>query len=270
MQYHNIGVYYDKKCSKKQSLIIGDIISTIQKKCNVIDLTATPNANPDLIIILGGDGVALECMNAFLDNKVPFYGVNLGTFGFFMNTPPTNYEQLFSSISEAQKCSINPLECEMTLGAELEKKKVFSINEVTIFRKIQQTVNLSVSINGVVRLRQMKGDGLVICSPIGSSGYNFSLGGPILPINSNLIAITPAASFSPRNWKGAILDNNSFVDIIAQDNKKRPAYIAIDGRIFDEVVEARISVNKKKAVTIMFDKEIPIGEKMIREQFLFQ
>lgn len=259
-KYQNIALISDENnkiaCKKKEKLI---------KKYGFIDLDNNKNQNPDLIIALGGDGTMLHLLHQYEKSKTAFYGINCGTIGFLMNN--YNENNLIKSILEAKISKIHPLR--MTAIDINNKKHVeIAINEVSLIRQLSQASKIKIKINDKERLDYLSGDGVLIATPAGSTAYNMSLRGPILPLDSNIMALTPISPFRPRNWRGAILPSNSKVEFTILDYKNRPVSATSD---FIEVRNVKkVSVEEDKSISfkILFDSNHSLEERIIREQFL--
>ena len=227
-----------------------------------------PDAAPeeaDIVVALGGDGFVLETLHACLERGTPIYGMNRGTVGFLMNQ--YDEENLPARLARAEEVVLHPLAMSATT---LDGKTVnaLAINEVSLLREGRQAAKLKISIDGVARMEELVCDGVLLATPAGSTAYNVSAHGPIVPIGAQLLALTPISAFRPRRWRGALLPNTSEVLIEVLEAEKRPVSATAD---FTEVRDvARVQVHEEGAVDLrlLFDPEHDLEERIIKEQFL--
>lgn len=220
----------------------------------------------DVIVVLGGDGFMLESIHAHAHLGKPFFGLNFGTVGFLMNN--AGHEDLYERIQQAKTIHCHPLHMRaLTMAGE--QVECLAFNEVSVTRHSGQSANCSISINGTVQLDKFVGDGIIVSTPMGSTAYNYSAYGPIIPLGSHLMALTPVSPFRPRRWKGALLPNNSVIEIENLAPSKRPLGATAD---FEEVFDVvKLSVRKDEAtiVRMLFDAGHTLEERIIAEQFAF-
>ena len=219
----------------------------------------------DVIIALGGDGFMLHTLHATRGMDCPVYGMNRGTVGFLMNA--YSVDNLKSRLNAAEAEVINPLEMLATdLNGDVHTG--LAINEVSLFRAGAQAVKLRVTVDGKPRLDELMCDGALLATPAGSTAYNYSALGPILPLGSNVLALTAIAAFRPRRWRGALLPATARVDFDVLERNKRPCMADYDGRSAREVV--RVSVVSKPSInqTVLFDPGHGLQERLLREQFV--
>ena len=220
---------------------------------------------PEVIVVLGGDGFMLQAMHKYMDRKIPFYGMNCGTVGFLLNNyTPT---QLLERINHARSTVLHPL-CMYARTTSGKETELLAINEVSLLRQTRQAAHLRVTIDHVVRINHMIADGILVATPAGSTAYNFSAGGPIIPLGSNIIALTPLSPFRPRRWKGALLPHQSSIYFEILDPKKRPVSVVADFTEVRDVVSVAISEQRKTGISLLFDPEHNLEERMIKEQFM--
>lgn len=217
------------------------------------------------VVALGGDGFMLQTLHATQSLGLPVYGMNCGTIGFLMN----NYavEGLVERLAEAEEAVINPL----AMRAEMVSGKVetaLAINEVSLLRAGPQAAKLQISIDGKVRLDELVCDGALVATPAGSTAYNYSAHGPILPIRSDVLALTAMAAFRPRRWRGALLPKTAVVRFDVLEPKKRPVMADADGRSVRNVVSVEIRSEPKVTHRILFDPGHGLEERLIGEQFV--
>ena len=261
----NIGIVYDH--SNKLALEYTNRIKSILQ----IKQLSTKSSNIDLIIAIGGDGTMLHSIHKFKHLNTKFYGINTGTFGFLMNKlkvdPNQSIENLLNILNHTDEVSIFPLEIEVT---NIKNKifKALAINEASLFRQSYQTAQMNISINNKLQLENFVGDGIMVSTPAGSSAYNLSVGGPILPINSNLLALTPISPFRPRRWKGALLPNDYKISIKILNPTKRAVSAVADFFEIRDVKYVYIKSSTKMSIKLLFDKDQNFEKKIIKEQFL--
>ncbi|WP_289040598.1 NAD kinase [uncultured Aliiroseovarius sp.] len=219
----------------------------------------------DIIVALGGDGFMLETLHDTQDLPAPVYGMNCGTVGFLMNeySPDDLIERLIAAEEEV----INPL----SMRAEDADGKMhtgLAINEVSLLRIGPQAAKLQISVDGRMRLDELACDGALLSTPAGSTAYNYSAHGPILPIGSDVLALTAVAAFRPRRWRGALLPKDALVRFDVLQHEKRPVMADADGRSVRNVVSVEIQSNDQIAHRILFDPGHGLEERLIREQFV--
>lgn len=221
----------------------------------------------DALVVVGGDGFLLHTLHEMLDQgKVkPCYGLNLGTVGFLMN----NYRpdgKIAQRVAKARSVSVRPLEMQVVTQAGKEAC-YYAINEVSLLRETRQTAKLEVKINGRVRMEELAGDGVLVATPAGSTAYNLSANGPILPLGSRMLALTPISPFRPRRWRGAILPDSAEVEFRVREPEKRPVAAVADQKEVREVRDVRIRASRAKELTLLFDPDSSLEERIFSEQF---
>jgi len=218
----------------------------------------------DLIVALGGDGFMLHTLHENQNLQIPVYGMNRGTVGFLMNTYDEN--GLLDRLNRAEQAVINPL----VMKAECRDgstHKALAINEVSLLRAGQQAAKLRITVDGKPRLDELVCDGAMVSTPAGSTAYNYSAHGPILPIGSGVLALTAVAPFRPRRWRGAILPKSSVVRFDVLEPDKRPVMAGADSQPVRDVVSVEISSAQHVSHRILFDPGHGLEERLIREQF---
>ena len=219
----------------------------------------------DVIVALGGDGFMLHTLHKYMDCDKPIYGMNCGSVGFLMNE--YGESGLIERINEAKLATLHPLH--MTARTEGgEEHHALAINEVSMLRQSRQAANLRISIDGKVRLEELMSDGILVSTPAGSTAYNLSVHGPILPIKSNALALTPISPFRPRRWRGAILNHNAVVKIEVLSSDKRPVSAVADFTEVVGVVSVEVKEERAKKINLLFDAGHSLEERIISEQFL--
>ena len=219
----------------------------------------------DIIITLGGDGFMLETLNLTQHLNRPVYGMNCGTVGFLMNE--FSVDSLHTRLERTQEELVNPLR--MTAVTEKGiKYNSLAINEVSLLRGGPQAAKLKVSVDGKVRLKELVCDGALVCTPAGSTAYNYSAHGPILPIGSDVLALTAISAFRPRRWRGALLPKIAKVRLDVLESEKRPVRAFADSRAAGAVISVEIETDPKVKHRILFDPGHGLDERLISEQFV--
>lgn len=221
----------------------------------------------DTIIVLGGDGTMLEALNKFYIKQKKLYGMNLGSLGFLLNPySPDNCHNLIEKINAAQQIHLHPLRMH-AITEQGEEVKAIAFNEVALFRQRRQTAHLSLSVDGVERMAELICDGVMVATPAGSTAYNLSANGPILPLEANVLALTPISAFRPRRWQGAILPATSEITITVHDNDKRPVSATADYTEARHIQSVKIWQSKQLSATILCDPDHHLEERITKEQF---
>jgi NAD+ kinase len=221
-------------------------------------------AEADVIVALGGDGHMLETLRRRLKDKKPVYGMNRGTVGFLMND--YNEDSLPERLLKVESVRIRPLVArfETASGAIVEER---AFNEISVIRQTAQSARLKITVDGAVRMAELLCDGVLVATPAGSTAYNFSAHGPILPINSRLLALTPISAFRPRRWRGALLPHRAHVRIEVLEADKRTVSAAADNLETRDIVAADIREDSAAVVPVLFDPGHALDERILREQF---
>lgn len=227
-----------------------------------------PLAEADAVVVLGGDGFMLQTLHQMLDadRVLPAYGINLGTVGFLMNRY-RNGHKLIDRINNSRAIAIDPLRMEATTQSG-EKIDCCAINEISLLRETRQTAKIEVSVNERVRIAELACDGVLLATPAGSTAYNLSANGPILPLDSKLLALTPISPFRPRRWRGAVLPDRSRVTFRVLAPNKRPVAAVADQREIRDIAEVQISIARDKELTLLFDPGHALDERIVSEQFI--
>jgi len=220
----------------------------------------------DVVVALGGDGLMLQTLHRVMDLDVPVYGMNFGTVGFLMNT--YSEQALDERLHEVQRTRIYPLSME-AMDTSGRTQKALALNEVSLFRATYQAAKVQIIVDGETRLDELICDGVLLSTPAGSTAYNLSAHGPILPIEAQLMALTPISPFRPRRWRGAILTNRAVVKFIAREAGKRPVNAVADNVEFQNVLEVTVQEDRSHGVTLLFDPGTSLEERVLSEQFCF-
>lgn len=224
----------------------------------------TKPAKADVIVALGGDGFMLEALHAHMNSGRPIFGMHRGTVGFLMN--PFNDVKLPQRLAAAQEVIVHPLRMD-TLGSDGRKHTALAINEVSMLRQTRQAAKIRISIDGRVRMKELICDGALLCTPPGSTAYNLSVHGPVLPLDSNILALTPIAPFRPRRWRGAILPHTAVVKFEILERNKRPVSAVADRDEVRDVAQVTVSEDRTVKIRMLFDPEMNLGERILTEQF---
>ena len=218
------------------------------------------------MVALGGDGLMLQTLHKVMDLNVPVYGMNFGSVGFLMNDFGDN--ELMERLNAAKPTHIYPLEMQVS-DAQGKRHTALALNEVSLFRATYQAVKVEILVDGETRLEELICDGVLLATPAGSSAYNLSAHGPIIPITAPLLALTPISPFRPRLWRGAILSNRAVVSFRIKEAEKRPVSAVADNVEFTQVVEVTVRENRKRSVTLLFDPGSSLEERVLIEQFRY-
>ncbi|MDX3929002.1 MAG: NAD kinase [Shinella sp.] len=218
----------------------------------------------DVIVALGGDGFMLQTLHATMISGKRVYGMNRGSVGFLMNRYSSG--DLLDRIANAVENAFRPLEMQ-TIDASGQQRTAFAINEVYLFRQSYQAAKLRVVIDGRVRLDELICDGLLLSTPAGSTAYNLSAHGPILPLEAPLLAMTPVSPFRPRRWRGALLSNKVTVEIEVLEPEKRPVNAVADNTEVKSVTSVRVGESPTMTARILSDPDHSWSERILAEQF---
>jgi len=223
-------------------------------------------ATADAIVALGGDGFMLQTLHRHINDKVPIYGMNRGSVGFLMNE--YHEHDLKERLAAADISRVNPLAMVAT-DSHGKAHKALAINEVSMFRERYQAAKLQITIDGKVRMEELICDGVLVATPAGSTAYNLSAHGPILPIKAPLLALTPISPFRPRRWRGALIPNKAHITITVLESKKRPVSAVADHFETRDVVKVEVEKARNVELYMMFDADRSLEERVLAEQFRF-
>lgn len=218
----------------------------------------------DIIIALGGDGFMLQTMHEVLQDDIPIYGMNRGSVGFMLN----DYDEdgLLDRLERAVEATIRPLRM-TTTDIDGDIKTAVAINEVSLLRETRQSAKIRITVDGRVRMDELICDGILLATPAGSTAYNLSAHGPVIPISGALLALTPISAFRPRRWRGALLPYSSEVKFEILELDKRPVSAVADHTEVRQITEVSICEAKDVSIKMLFDKDHSLEERIIREQF---
>ena len=219
----------------------------------------------DVIVALGGDGFMLEAIHRNMARQLPIYGMNRGTVGFLLNQ--YDEDNLLDRLDKAHEEKLRPLRMRVTSDSGIQQDS-YGFNEISLLRQTRQAATIQVSIDGKVRIEKLMCDGCLVATPAGSTAYNLSANGPILPIGSGVLALTPISAFRPRRWQGAVLPQTATIKLTILDHYKRPVSAVADAHEVRNVAEVLISVDREKEATLLFDPDHNLEERILNEQFI--
>ena len=217
-----------------------------------------------VVVALGGDGHLLETMHELTGRDLPIYGMNCGSVGFMMN--PFNEDDLPRRLSEAKAAILHPLRMHAVTQTGAVEEAV-ALNEVSLLRQLRQAAKIRISVDGRVRIAELICDGVLISTPAGSTAYNLSAHGPIVPLSANLLPLTPISAFRPRRWRGALLPSTADVLFEVLEPEKRPVAAVADAFEVRNVASVAVSEDRTMQWVLLFDPDIPLAERIIAEQF---
>ena len=228
-----------------------------------------PLEQAEAAVVLGGDGFMLETMHRMIDAGllIPIYGLNLGTVGFLMNRY-TKGCRVLERLARARRIAVSPLKLE-AVTQDGRTESFYAINEVSLLRETRQTAKIEISVNERVRIAELAADGGLLATPVGSTAYHYSANGPILPLDSRMLALTPISPFRPRRWRGAILPDRSRVTFRVLEPDKRPVAAVADQKELRDVAEVRLEIDRSRPITLLFDPGHALDERIVAEQFAY-
>jgi NAD+ kinase len=224
----------------------------------------TPAEEADAIVVLGGDGAMLRALHSFVEIDKPIFGMNLGTLGFLLN--PYRLDGLEERINQAISFQIHPLRMDVTDKAGKKYSEV-AFNEVSLLRETHSSAKIKISVNGTVRLTELVCDGVMICTAVGSTAYNLSAGGSILPLDANVLALTPISAFRPRRWPGALINKDAHIDFEILRAGERPVSVTADSKEIRDIRHVSVHEARNITKTILFDPDNSLDERIFSEQF---
>lgn len=231
----------------------------------LVELYGNPPVEEAAVVVaLGGDGAMLETQHRFLGQNLPIYGMNRGSVGFLMN--PYREEGLAERLKSAQAASLQPLRMRTTDAAGAVHEAL-AINEVSLLRETRQAAKIRILVDGKIRMAELICDGILIATPAGSTAYNLSAHGPIIPLGTNLLAMTPISAFRPRRWRGALLPGNASVAFEILEADKRPVAAVADYTEVRDIRRVEICEDLRVRLTMLFDPDQGLPERILAEQF---
>lgn len=219
----------------------------------------------NVIIALGGDGFMLSVLHETRHLSLPIYGMNQGTVGFLINS--FTLDDLPRRLQAAQRAVVHPLVMTAT-DATGAKHDAIAINEVSVFRETRQAAKIRIAIDGQVRLDELVCDGVLVATPAGSTAYNLSAHGPIIPLEADILALTPISAFRPRRWRGALLPASAQVRFDVLEPDKRPVSVVADNQEIRTVVQIDVAEDRASELHLLFDPEHNLEERILNEQFI--
>jgi NAD+ kinase len=226
---------------------------------------AAPAEEADVIVCLGGDGFMLETLHRNLGRATPVYGMNCGSVGFLMNE--YSEDDLPDRLARAQAAILHPLRMHAVTDTG-RVEEALALNEVSLLRQLRQAAKIRITVDGRVRLPELICDGVLVSTPAGSTAYNLSAHGPIVPLSANLLPLTPISAFRPRRWRGALLPSAADVLFEVLEADKRPVAAVADFTEVRDVVSVAVSEDRETRVCVLFDPDQGLSERIIAEQFL--
>lgn len=224
----------------------------------------TAEKDCDVIVVLGGDGTLLETIHRTLRLGKPVYGMNRGSVGFLLN--PYRPENLTERLTQAQSVTLYPLQMK-TRSRDGKISEALAFNEVSLLRQSRQAAKLGIAVDGIERLPELICDGILVSTPAGSTAYNLSAHGPIVPLSANVLAITPISAFRPRRWRGALLPAHVSIRFEVLESDKRPVSATADYTEVRDIVQVDITQLRDNGLTLLFDPDHNLEERILKEQF---
>ena len=225
--------------------------------------TVSPD-EAEVIVAVGGDGFMLQTLHDFMARGVPIFGLNRGSVGFLMNEYRS--DGLAKRVANAEPVTLHPLRMTATrLNGDVEE--ALAINEVSLLRQTRQTAKIEILVDGVRRMAELTCDGVIVSTPAGSTAYNLSAFGPIIPMGAELLALTAISAYRPRRWRGALLPHNAVVELRVLEAEKRPVSAVADHHEVRDVTQVRVTEDRDSELTLLFDPEHNLEERILMEQF---
>jgi NAD+ kinase len=252
MNFKKINFVFDKTNKANQ-----------QKKKLLKKFKNYPAHEADIIVVLGGDGFMLQTLKKLGKFNKPFYGINMGTYGFLMNKFKT--KKFMENLSKSKPTTISVLQMIAKTKNNTTKKGI-AINEISMFRQSKQAATIQIKKGKKIIMKKLSSDGVLVATPAGSTAYNLSVHGPILSLNSKKLAITPISPFRPRRWKGTIVSDKSVINISNLNIKKRPVSVVADNVEFRNIKNVKIYINRKIKFNLLYDSKNSLNKKIKIEQ----
>lgn len=256
MRYKNIG--FVASDSSKSIKIRDELLSHVKMH------EMKDGSNVNVIVVIGGDGELLHVLHKYMHLGLPFYGVNSGSIGFLMND--LGPQEFAGKLKSATETVLYPLEM-TAIDVHGKKHSAIAFNEVSIFRLTNQAAKFRIKVDGVTRMETLVADGALVSTPAGSSAYNSSAGGPIVPLGSKVLCLTSICPFRPRRWQGALLPHTTSIEFEILEHEKRPVSAVADFHEFPDIASVTIRESTKLPVRLLFDQNHSLDDRMIKEQF---
>lgn len=224
-----------------------------------------PTEEADVLVALGGDGFMLETLRKLIDRSKPVYGMNAGSVGFLMNE--FGEEDLINRVEQAERIHLHPLHMS-AVCSDGSNHEALAINEISLLRQTYQAAKLKISVDEKVRMHELICDGALVATPAGSTAYNLSAHGPIVPLSADILCLTPITAFRPRRWRGALLPHNASVRFEVLEPEKRPVSATADNFEVRDVTEVLIEQDKDVDLTLLYDQGHGLADRIIAEQFV--
>jgi NAD+ kinase len=271
---YKLGIFHVQDAPEKVQKVlhlIYDMFTQGAKEIELIEIDRTKNAlqyrDIETVLVLGGDGTMLHALHYFIDSPKRLFGINCGSVGFLLNE--LNLDKLFHSvIHDTNSVIIHPLEMKVE-DIHGKRHTVLAINEIALLRAHAHTAHVQITVNEVQRLSLLVGDGVLLSTPAGSTAYNCAVGGPIVPLESGVLLLTPISPFRPRRWRGAVIDNTSRVQFKNLDPQTRPMSATADFLEVRNVVNVDIIERKDINLILLFDSKNCLHERITKEQFSY-
>lgn len=242
-----------------------DAYNELMSRYDLVDANSFDPDECDALIALGGDGLMLKVLHRYIHKNIPIYGMNRGSIGFLLNE--YNPDDLINRINNAVSYKLYPIEMHVET-IEGDSKTELAVNEVSLLRETNQAARIKIIIDGKERIGTLVCDGVLISTPAGSTAYNFAANGPIIPLNANILAMTPISPFRPRRWHGALLSHKNKIRFEIIDPLKRPVSAVADFHEVRDVTSVEICERRDLELNLLFDQDNNIEERIIKEQFM--
>ena len=250
---------------EKIAIIAADIAEAQETAKRLSERYGTvPVDEADVIVALGGDGFMLQTLHRTMGRGIPICGMNFGSVGFLMNS--YREDDLPRRLNEAERATLHPLRMR-AITEDGGTHEALAINEVSLLRETSQSAKIRIEIDGTIRMEELVCDGILLATPAGSTAYNLSAHGPILPINAGILALTPISAFRPRRWRGALLPHDAKVRFVIRDSVKRPVSAVADTAEVRDVTRVDVEEDRSVELYLLFDAGHSLEERVLREQF---
>lgn len=251
---------------QKIAFVAADIPQANKAMATLSDIYGScPRDQAEVIVALGGDGHMLQTMHKYMDLHIPIYGMNRGSVGFMLNE--YNEDDLLDRLNKATEARIHPLRM-ITKNVDGKQTSALAINEVSLLRETRQSAKIKITVDGKVRMSELVCDGVMVATPAGSTAYNLSAHGPVIPINARLLALTAISAFRPRRWRGALLPHSAEVIFDIRESVKRPVSAVADHTEVRNVSSVSIAEASEISIIMLFDEGHSLEERIIQEQFV--